>query len=177
MGRGWGALGIFLALPILQHWCRDVCLPTQVELLINRNLQKCLWGQDPRHHLPQNLWYREAWVFHNRKNVTAFPVARPEVCARGCRWRALVSPSSTQSLAEPSFLRKINKQTKNEISLVGTIGFYYHQAEEEERKYYHREFLCSDGNKTPWLFLPVSEAPCSSSATEGSLTGLGRLSE
>lgn len=26
-----------------------------MEVLINRSLQKCLWGKDPKHHLPQYL--------------------------------------------------------------------------------------------------------------------------
>lgn len=33
----------------------DIFLPAQMQLLINNSLQKSLWDEDSRHHLPQHL--------------------------------------------------------------------------------------------------------------------------
>lgn len=48
MGSSWHFSG-----PSHHAMARDIYLPAQTEVL--RNLQKGLWGEDPRHHLPRYL--------------------------------------------------------------------------------------------------------------------------
>lgn len=108
--------------------CRDIHLPAQMEVLMNRSLQKCPWGEDPRHHLPHYLCDMEEFFITEKCN--SFPGGQD----RGRCWRLQVKSSClTPFSTGPCSMKLLKKkiQTNKRKSHRHHTEVYYYQTGEE----------------------------------------------
>lgn len=180
ISKGWGhgALGIFLALPVWQHWgtMMQGHMPACSSASVHKQkfLEVCVgWGSSaPTASLL--LWFGEAKVLHAEK-CNRLPWGH----GRG-RHQKLQLRSSSLPLfwAEPCWTQpfKKNKQTRNKGSLTHRhhwVSLLRHTRGEEVLP---SEFL--HGNEQTWLIPPVSKASwpgAAGAATEVSPKGLRGL--